>query len=144
MPSLKNLCLTCLALLLLSACAMASSPAVDHRGRLLPPETLGPTAVRVLFFDQTVESRNVGGDISQTYYAPNGTLKQKRDGEVRLGSWSVRKDGRMCLAMSGEKRKCRFLVKEQNQYIKFTVEKSGKVKTLVTYLSFKPGNQLGL
>lgn len=144
MPSLKNLCLTCLALLLLSACAMPSSPAVDHRGRLLPPETLGATDVRVLFFDQTVESRNAGGDVSLTYYAPNGTLKQKRDGEIRHGSWSVRKDGRICLAMSGEKRKCRFVLKDQNQYKKFTVSKSGKIKPVVTYHSFQPGNRLGL
>lgn len=140
---LKWLSFTGLALLL-SACAMASTPTVDHRGRPLPAGTLGPTAVRALFYDQTVESRNVGGDISLTYYAPNGTLKQKRAGEIRLGSWSVRNDGRMCLAMSGEKRKCRFLGKEQNQYIKFTVDNSGKLKPLVTYLSFKPGNQLGL
>lgn len=144
MSLLKGLSLTSLALLLLSACAMASSPTVDHRGRPLPPGTLGPTAVRVLFFDQTVESRNSGGDLSLTYYAPNGTLKQNRDGEVRTGSWTVRKDGRMCLAMAGEKRKCRFIYQEQGQYQKFTVSKSGKVKPVVTYLSFKRGNQLGL
>lgn len=144
MPSLNRLRLSALALLLLSACAAATSPTVDHRGRSLPPGTLGPTAVRVLFYDQTVESRNAGGDLSLTYYAPNGTLKQKRGGEVRTGSWTVRKDGRMCLAMSGEKRQCRFVLKEQNQYKKFTLSKSGQVNPVVSYLSFQPGNRLGL
>lgn len=144
MPSLNKFFLAGLALLLLSACAMASSPTVDHRGTPLPTETLGPTAVRVLFFDQTVESRNARGDVSLTYYAPNGTLKQKRGGEIRTGNWSVRKDGRICLAMGGEKRQCRFVRKEQNQHQKFTLSKSGKVKPVVTYLSFKRGNQLGL
>lgn len=130
--------------LLLCACAAANSPTVDHRGRTLPPGTLGATAVRVLFYDQTVESRNAGGDLSLTYYAPNGTLKQKRGGEVRTGSWTVRKDGRMCLSMAGENRKCRFVYQEQGEYRKFTVSKSGKVKPVVTYLSFQPGNRLGL
>lgn len=144
MPFLPRTLLYCLALVLLSACTLAGAAAVDPRGRPLPAETLGPTAVRVLFFDQTVESRNARGDVSLTYYAPNGTLKQTRAGEVRTGSWSVRKDGRICLAMGGEQRQCRFVLKEQNQYKKFTVSKSGKVKPVVTYLSFQPGNRLGL
>lgn len=44
MSCLKGLSFTGLALLLLSACAMARAATVDHRGRPLTAGTLGATA----------------------------------------------------------------------------------------------------
>lgn len=133
-----------LILPLMAGCALPNA-AMDRNksAPALPAGTLGGTEVRALFFNQTVKSQNSSGAVSLTYYAPNGILQQKRDDQFRSGAWMVKSDGRICLTMTGEERKCRFILKENNQYIKYTVKKKGRIKPLVTYLSFQPGNRLG-
>jgi hypothetical protein len=141
---LKWFSLLSVFLLVLCACAAPHSTAkYSTHGVQLPPGTLGPSEVTALFFNKTVKSRNKGGNVSQTYYSPNGTLKQIRDGQVRTGTWKVRPDGRICLTMAGEKGQCRYILKKNDQYRKFKLTKKGKAKKVVTYLSFQSGNQIG-
>ena len=79
---------------------------------ILPEGTLTRKKIVKLFSGQTVESITAGkGRVSQTYYDPDGTLVQLRNGVTRSGKWRVRKDSRMCLEMEGYKEKCRIIVK---------------------------------
>ncbi len=133
-----------LILQLMVGCALPSAGTDRNKSTpALPAGTLGGTEVRALFFDQTVKSQNSSGAVSLTYYDPNGILQQKRDEQFRSGTWKVKSDGRICLTMTGEERKCRFILKENNQYIKYRVKKKSRIKPLVTYLSFQPGNRIG-
>lgn len=140
----KCFALMCATLLVLCACAAPhSATRYGSTGVQLPPGTLGSSEVTALFFNKTVKSRNKGGDVSLTYYSPNGILEQTRDGKTRTGTWKVRSDGRICLTMTGEEGKCRYVLKENNEFSKYELGKKGKIKKVVTYLSFQSGNQLG-
>lgn len=109
----------------------------------LPTGTLSEKAVTRLFSDKTAQSVSVRkGRVSLTYYDPNGTLEQLRDGTKRHGIWRVTKNGRICLAFAGSKEKCRIIVKEGKTYKKYIVKKSGQHQHSVSYQQFLPGKQL--
>ncbi|MEA3363749.1 MAG: hypothetical protein U9Q61_10845, partial [Thermodesulfobacteriota bacterium] len=100
-------------------------------------------AVTRLFSDKTVQSVTVRkGRVSLTYYDPNGTLEQLRDGTKRYGSWRVTKNGRICLAFEGSREKCRIIVKEGKLFKKYIVKKNGQHQYVVRYRQFLPGKQL--
>lgn len=126
-------------LLIVSACAPR---AVDRPVGNVPAETLGRTKVFALFYDKTVESVTLGkGRVSLSYYSPTGEIRQLREGQQRLGTWRVNKNGRICLAMDGAKEKCRVMVREADgSYRKYVVKKNGKHRAVVGYRRFIPGN----
>lgn len=139
--SLKWLTVLLIATLLTTGCSITS---YSREGTPLPPGTLNAMELRTLFSGQTVKSKNAGGAVSLTYYAPDGTLQQHRDGQLRTGSWKIKSNGRICLEMEQEEDgKCRIIARENNQYIKYVVKKDGQHQPVVTYISFEPGNRLG-
>ena len=110
---------------------------------LLPEGTLDHDQVVALFNDRTVESVTADkGRVSRTYYAPDGSVDQLRNGKHRRGKWRVTKNGRICLQMEGRSEKCRIIVKEKGEYHKYIVKKNGHHQHSVSYRSFVAGNQL--
>jgi len=135
--SMTRLLLTSLLLLALAGCT--TGPAKP------PPGTLTANEVRALFSNQTVESVTFSkGRVSQIYYMANGELHQLRKGKVRTGSWRVNKKGRICLQIDEGDEKCRASVKAGQSYVKYIIRKDGSHEPVVRYISFQPGNPLGL
>jgi hypothetical protein len=136
----KYFSLPVLALMLgffLAACAVPQSI-------VLPSGTLNADQVSALFMNKTVTSVTVAsGRESVSYYDPNGDVRQLRKGERRNGVWRITKNGRICLKFDA-KEKCRIIVKEEGDYRKYVVKKSGQHRPVVDYKSFKSGNTLGL
>ncbi len=107
---------------------------------LLPEGTLKRKEIVDLFSGQTVESVTaVKGRVSQSYYSPDGSLEQLRDGVMRHGQWRVNKDSRMCLQMDNLKEKCRIIVKTDGMIKKYIVKKNGLHQHSVSYRKFTPG-----
>lgn len=123
-----------------------------HQGRqlealqkapLLPSGTLSKKQLEKLFSGMTVESVTASKErVSQSYYAPDGTLEQVRAGSMRKGKWRVTDSGRICLQMENLKEKCRIIVREGKQYKKYIVKKNGRHKHSVSYTKFIPGRKL--
>ena len=107
---------------------------------LLPIGTLREKELVELFAGKTVESVTATqGRVSLTYYAPDGTLEQVRNGSTRYGTWRVSKNDRICLKMEGLEDKCRIIVKEGKEYKKYIVKKSGQHQHTVSYRNFRDG-----
>ena len=107
---------------------------------LLPRGTLKRKQVIKLFSGQEVESVTASkGRVSISYYNPDGSLEQLRDGMTRLGKWKVNKSSRICLQMEGLEEKCRIIVKEGDEYKKYIVKKNGRHQHSVSYRNFTPG-----
>ncbi len=107
---------------------------------LLPAGTLTREEVIKLFSGQTVESVTASkGRVSHTYYNPDGTLEQVRNGTKRTGKWRVSKNARICLEMEGFEEKCRIIVKEKGKVKKYIVKKNGQHQHSVSYRNFTPG-----
>jgi hypothetical protein len=107
---------------------------------ILPTGTLKRKDVIELFSGKTVESETATkGRVSHTYYNPDGTLEQIRNGSIRTGRWRVSKEARMCLEMEGFKEKCRIIVKEKDKVKKYIVKKNGQHQHSVSYRNFTPG-----
>ncbi|MCD6580912.1 MAG: hypothetical protein J7K90_03850 [Desulfuromusa sp.] len=105
--------------------------------------TLSEKAVTKLFSDKTVQSVSVRkGRVSLTYYNPNGSIEQLRNGIKRYGIWWVTKNGRICLAFAGSKEKCRIIVKAGKTFKKYIVKKNGQHRHSVSYRKFLSGKQL--
>ncbi len=114
-----------------------------HRAPLLPRGTLNARQLKKLFSDKSVESVTAKkGRLSQTYYAPNGSVEQLRSGVKRAGKWRVTDEGRICLQMEDRKEKCRIIVKEGDKYKKYIVKKNGDHQHSVTYRNFAAGKRL--
>ena len=110
---------------------------------LLPLGTLKKEQVIKLFSGQTVESVTANKSrVSHSYYSPDGTVEQVRNGTKRYGKWRVRSDARICLQMEDLKEKCRIIVKEDDEYKKYIVKKNGHHQHSVSYRKFAKGKQL--
>lgn len=110
------------------------------KGPLLPVGTLKGKKIVELFSGHTVESVTAGkGRVSQTYYNPDGTLEQLREGTMRHGTWRVTKNSRMCLKMEDLAEKCRIIVNENGAIKKYIVKKNGRHQHSVSYRNFTPG-----
>lgn len=135
-----------LVLILLVLFAWGCAPAKKSTVKIdLPPGTLTAPEVTTLFSGKTVESVvTSSGRVSVTYYDPSGELRQLQNGAKRTGTWRVRDDGRICLAIEGNDGKCRIIVKEGEVYKKYIVKLSGKHQHVIDYRSFRDGNPLGL
>ena len=109
---------------------------------LLPLGTLKKEQVIELFSGQTVESVTANKSrVSHSYYDPDGTVEQLRNGDKRYGKWRVRSDARICLQMEDLEEKCRIIVKEGDEYKKYIVKKNGHHQHSVSYRKFAPGKQ---
>lgn len=109
---------------------------------LLPLGTLDDKEVIELFSGQTVESVTARKSrVSHTYYAPEGSVEQLRNGVTRYGKWRVTRNARICLQMEDLEEKCRIIVKEDGEYKKYIVKKSGHHQHSVSYRKFSPGKQ---
>jgi hypothetical protein len=109
---------------------------------LLPLGTLKKEQVIKLFSGQTVESVTASKSrVSQSYYSPDGTVEQVRNGAKRYGKWRVRSDARICLQMEALEEKCRIIVKEGDEYQKYIVKKNGHHQHSVSYRKFAPGKR---
>lgn len=109
---------------------------------LLPIGTLNKKEIITLFSGQTVESvTNSKSRVSHTYYAPDGSVEQIRNGKMRYGKWRVKSDARICLQMEDRREKCRIIVKEGDEYKKYIVKKNGRHQHSVSYRNFVKGKQ---
>jgi hypothetical protein len=107
---------------------------------ILPLGTLNRDEIINLFSGNTVESVTATqGRVSHTYYDPNGSVEQVRDGVTRRGKWNVTKSARMCLDMEETGDKCRIIVKEGSEIKKYIVKKDGNHQHSVSYRNFTPG-----
>lgn len=109
-----------------------------------PPGTvLDETAVKRLFVGNTVESYNLNTRFTSfTYYHPNGEVQQERLWARRMGEWSIRSDGKICLAFNGRPAKCRHIVREGERHYKILPDENGQPKKIVRYRYFAAGNAL--
>ena len=107
----------------------------------LPAGTLDAAAVKALFTDRSVEAVDDNSHIvSLTYYYPNSLMRQTVKGKVYNGTWTVRKDGRLCEQVNCRDKKCRIIVKEGDVYKKYVVKRDNNHRPETTYKSFKKGN----
>jgi len=108
------------------------------------PIFLSSNEIKQLFNNQTVDAHNLNtGVTSFTYYAPDGTARQERLWERRRGHWDIEKD-RICLQLGKKPRKCRPIAMVNGRYYKYRPDKTGKLKPIVRYRKFIPGNILRL
>jgi hypothetical protein len=136
MPSKKIILLSILFITLVGGCATTKVA--------LPPGTLNAAEVTALFAGKTVESRlDKSGRISKTYYTPSGETRQLQKGQLRNGTWRVQKNGRICLQFEGDKEKCRAIIQEGPVYRKYIIKRDGNHLPIITYLSFRSGDQVG-
>lgn len=129
------------ALLILSGCQTTSRTSVA-----LPEGTQSPQQIHDLFVGKTVRSVTVSkGRVSESFYDPNGEIRQLRADRARTGTWEIRDDARICLKMGVfAEEKCRIIVEENGVYRKYVVKLDGNHAPVVDYVSFQPGNPLGL
>jgi hypothetical protein len=105
---------------------------------------LGAAEVERLFVGNTVESYNLNTRFNSfTYYHPNGQAIQERLWSRRLGTWSIRDDGQICLAFTEKPAKCRSIVLDGGRYYKLRMDKKGRPEKIVRYRYFAQGNALG-
>ncbi len=76
-------------------------------------EDLDGDAVRQLVSGKTVEAVHVPrGYPITTYYLPDGTFKQDRDGAQESGTWHVDEKGKLCTMRTGWGGECRIIAQE--------------------------------
>ena len=117
-----------LAMLTLAGCSHL--PPAFQAGRQLPA-----TEVRQLFAGKTVTSKNLSnGVVSVSRYAPNGQVRQQRQGQQRTGTWRVMPDGRMCLRMENNNESCRWIRQETDgRYQKYS-QTHAFARPVITYV----------
>ncbi|MES9901513.1 MAG: hypothetical protein ABW168_02380 [Sedimenticola sp.] len=127
-----------LAALLTSGCSQIREG--DSR-----PSYLSGAESRALFSGHTVEAFNLNtGTTSFTYYTKNGEVRQERLWAYRQGNWRINKAEEICLQFGKRKEGCRIIGKRRGVYRKYRMEKDGKLKPVVRYRRFLPGNVLNL
>lgn len=105
-------------------------------------KTLNQSEVRELFTRHTVTSVNVdSGKRSVTYYT-RSKVRQIRDGEMRRGTWRVKRNGLKCMTMGSNPEVCRLVrLDDDGVYRKYKPSLFDTEPT-VYYTSFVQGNQL--
>lgn len=143
--TLRLLKLATFALLLVGSTGGATEPGSEFARTALPPGTLTSAQLVARFSGQTVESVTaIQGRESLSFFHPAGELRQQRLGKTRRGHWRVTKEHRICLQMEDLPEKCRIVVKEEGEYRKYIVKKTGRHQHTVTYRIFHAGNPFGL
>ncbi len=107
---------------------------------VLPAGTLSRRELRDLFHNRTATSVSGSRErLSRTYYAPDGSVEQLRDGRKRTGKWRITRNARICLQMDNNREKCRIVVRESGELRKYVVKKNGRHQPVVTYRAFAAG-----
>ncbi len=131
----KSVIVTLLAAAILQGCQ--TTPLKSGAGALSRAD------VERLFVGNTVESYNLNTKFTSfTYYHPDGRAIQERLWTKRLGKWSIRDDGMICLSFNKKPPKCRHIVKRDDTYYKVRPDESGNEERLVRYRYFVAGNAL--
>jgi len=74
------------------------------------------------------------------YYGKDGAVRQNIDKDTQEGNWFIDKNGRRCIIWSGNKKNCRVVVKDNELYKEFAVQKNNKPKLMVIYKKVVFGN----
>ncbi len=99
--------------------------------------------VRGLAAGNTITSRNLDtGTTSTAYYSPDGRVTQTRKGELRRGTWSVKADGRMCMAMESNRASCRVLRRDAQGVVR-KYRPDNLLSPIIAYERIERGNRLG-
>lgn len=145
MQRLRSLVRLIFLIELAAACLLQPEETIAKGNMALPAGTLNAVEITALFTNKTVYSVTVAqGRRSVSYYAPDGEIRQMRNGVKRIGRWRVATNDRLCLQMEDLPEKCRIIVAENGGYKKYIVKKNGMHQATVSYLTFLDGNNLGL
>lgn len=140
MRSLRVALITSALTLFLSAelFAMAEKPPI-----VLPDGALNAQQIKQQFTGRTVAAKIAGKERAELYFfAEDGKVTEVRRNWQKIGQWSTREDGRLCIDLVGEHRDCRMIIKEGDQYHQYAAKKDGNHKYEQTYSDFRQGNQL--
>lgn len=110
--------------------------------------TLKAAEVRELFADKTVESVSKGSGLTSfSYYSPDGRVLQQRLWSKRVGKWTVKDNGKICLTF-GKDTTCRRIIRVAKDlgskitYYKIRKHKGKPTERVVRYRAFVAGNRL--
>ncbi len=89
---------------------------------------LSEDEVLSLISGKTVQGIHLGPNIPfESYFAPDGVALQKRGDQRLEGEWFVDKQGRHCVKWEDKTRKCRVVVRDQDEYREYAINsKTGK------------------
>jgi len=89
---------------------------------------LSEEEVLSLISGNTVQGIHLGPNIPfESYFSPDGSALQKRGDQRLEGEWFVDKQGRHCVKWEDKARKCRVVVRDQDEYREYTINtKTGK------------------
>jgi len=128
------------AFFFVSSCAdtMMTRAPVD-----MPEGVLDAAQINELFSGNSVAANPKGdGPNIFFYFGSDGSLVSVREGFQERGSWWAREDGRLCIQLEVDKRRCPIIVKKGTQYRQYAVRKSGNHRYELKYSDFSRGNQL--
>ena len=99
-----------------------------HADNVHAEDVLTEDEVRSLISGNTLRGIYLGQKIPfESYFNPDGTVYQNRDGESREGEWFVDKQGKHCVKWVSAEPKCRVVMRNNDEYIEFTInKKTGK------------------
>lgn len=107
---------------------------------------LNQEQTKQLFIGNTVFAYNVRKEFDIiTYFSPDGTAHQKRDGDRRKGAWEIDKKGWLCIEWDyGKGSGCKPIVKDGERYKKYRVKSDGNRVYILKYDRFIKGNSENL
>ena len=116
---------------------------IEKKPIVLPEGALNAQQIKQQFTDRTAAAKIAGKQRAELYFfAEGGKVTEVRGNRQKIGKWSTRKDGRLCIDLVGEHRDCRMIIKEGDQYHQYAAKKDGNHKYEQTYSDFQQGNQL--
>lgn len=81
--------------------------------------------VRKLISGNTVEAIHTNEGYSiVTYFSPDGTLRQIREGKLASGTWSIDNKGQLCSIREGWGGECRVITQEGNVWKAYKIPKN--------------------
>lgn len=126
----------CLVMLLATPLSLFTASATE-----LLPGTLARDQIERLFTDRTAVALTPDQDELLLYFDRDGIVRQVRDGLQSNGTWSVRKDSRLCVEIN-EDRDCRAIARQGDTYLQYVVKKDGTHRPDLSYIAFSDGEQL--
>ncbi len=126
-------------LVIISSLVLMSN--ISHAETILTEEE-----VLSLISGKTIQGIYLGQQIPfESYFDPNGSAHQKRNGENIEGEWFVDKKGRHCIKWEGKERKCRIVMHDNEEYREFIINnKTGKREYSLIINKLSDGNPRGI